>query len=341
MHKNPVARALAAVTVGQAVIVENLVMFPLLEARAGSDLDRGVTTLDYVVLDDAIGTGLAEITELSQQGSVPELRFINRGPHPVLIIDGEELLGAKQNRVVNLTILAPAHSTLTIPVSCVEAGRWRARSKSFASAPRTQYATGRAMRVAQVTRSIVDHGARMSDQAAVWADIAEKSRRMVAITPTSAMESIFNAHAASLDTYVAGCTPADGQVGALFAIGDRIIGFDLFDRATTFRKLMPKLVRSYAIDALDARGLIERGGADLRKKADRRGKATDQESSGFGRADGLAHIIPGFLGAVTAAAQQRATAVGTGTDVRITANGLVGAALIVGDDVVHLGAFCS
>jgi hypothetical protein len=106
------------------------------------------------------------------------LRFINRGPQPVLTIDGEELLGAKQNRVVNLTIPVPAHSTLTIPVSCVEAGRWRSRSKSFAAAPRTQYATGRAMRTGQVTRSIVDDGARISDQAAVWADIASMSARL-------------------------------------------------------------------------------------------------------------------------------------------------------------------
>jgi hypothetical protein len=50
----------------------------------------------------------------------------------------------------------------------------------------------------------------------------------------------------------AGCTPVDGQVGALFAIGDRIVGFDLFDSADTCRKLLPKLVRSYAIDAIDS-----------------------------------------------------------------------------------------
>ena len=55
--------------------------------------------------------------------------MVNRGPKPTLIIDGEELVGAKQNRVVNLTILVAAESELIIPVSCVEAGRWRAKSE--------------------------------------------------------------------------------------------------------------------------------------------------------------------------------------------------------------------
>ena len=62
-------------------------------------------------------------------------------------MDGEELLGAKQNRIVNLTILVAANSELTIPVSCVEAGRWRARSRAFTSAPRTQFVSGRAKRM--------------------------------------------------------------------------------------------------------------------------------------------------------------------------------------------------
>jgi hypothetical protein len=43
------------------------------------------------------------------------------------LLDGEELIGAKQNRALNLTILAPAKQVIVIPVSCVEAGRWHLR----------------------------------------------------------------------------------------------------------------------------------------------------------------------------------------------------------------------
>ena len=151
------------------------------------------------------------------------------------IIDGEELLGAKQNRVVNLTILVAAESKLIIPVSCVEAGRWRAKSSRFATAPRTQYATGRAKRMAQVSRSMADSGARASDQSAIWADIACLSERMHTTSSTSAMEQVFTDHATSIDAYVTGLVPVDGQVGALFAVGNHIVGFDLLDDAGTVR----------------------------------------------------------------------------------------------------------
>ena len=124
----------------------------------------------YLTLDEALASGVDEITEVSEQGSVPDLKFINRGPQPVLILDGEELLGAKQNRIVNLTILVAANSELTIPVSCVEAGRWRSRSRAFTSAPRTQFASG--PRQADGAGDRLDdqrRGDRVSDQSEVWA----------------------------------------------------------------------------------------------------------------------------------------------------------------------------
>jgi hypothetical protein len=76
---------------------------------------------------------------VSEAGSVPELLVKNLAPSPVLILDGEELIGAKQNRIVNLAILVAAGQTLRIPVSCVEAGRWVHRSREFAAAGRARH----------------------------------------------------------------------------------------------------------------------------------------------------------------------------------------------------------
>jgi hypothetical protein len=47
-----------------------------------------------------------EAAEVNETGSVPELKVINRSPEMVLLLDGEELVGAKQNRIVNITILS-------------------------------------------------------------------------------------------------------------------------------------------------------------------------------------------------------------------------------------------
>ena len=58
----------------------------------------------------------------------PSSRSTTRSTSNVLLYDGEELVGAKQNRILNVTVLVAAGATLPIPVSCVEQGRWtRAR----------------------------------------------------------------------------------------------------------------------------------------------------------------------------------------------------------------------
>jgi hypothetical protein len=147
MHSKALAKTLATLTLAPEIRIDNLVMFPLVgDARAESEPS-------YLTLDDSLAAGWTVVTEVSEQGRVPELKVVNRGPKPTLIIDGEELLGAKQNRVVNLTILVAAKPELTIPVSCVEAGRWTMRSRAFSSSPRTQYASGRAKRMQLVHRT--------------------------------------------------------------------------------------------------------------------------------------------------------------------------------------------
>lgn len=71
-------------------------------------------------------------TEVDDEGSVPELRVANLGDLPLLLLDGEQLVGAKQNRILNMTVLVAAHSEVTIPVSCVEQGRWRYQDRRSA-----------------------------------------------------------------------------------------------------------------------------------------------------------------------------------------------------------------
>jgi hypothetical protein len=59
----------------------------------------GERETDYLTLDEALARRSAHIAEISEGGRVPELKFVNDGEMPVLLLDGEELLGAKQNRV--------------------------------------------------------------------------------------------------------------------------------------------------------------------------------------------------------------------------------------------------
>jgi len=94
--------------------------------------------VDWLTLDEA-GDDVV-VTEASGGASVPTLEVSNAGDRPLLLLDGEELIGAKQNRVLNTTVLVDAHSTVTIPVSCVEAGRWAFRTARFAAGGTSLYA---------------------------------------------------------------------------------------------------------------------------------------------------------------------------------------------------------
>ena len=75
-----------------------------------------------------------QIDEVSEGGSVPLVRVTNRGVHDVLFLFGEEIRGAKQNRIANASFLVPARSELVIDVSCVEQGRWGRRGRAGFSA---------------------------------------------------------------------------------------------------------------------------------------------------------------------------------------------------------------
>jgi hypothetical protein len=235
--------AVKNVRVGEPALFRNLAVFPLFGSDAGA--------ADYLTLDEALEQECSEVTEVSEGGSVPELKFVNSGERPVFLLDGEQLIGAKQNRILNLSILVAGGRTIIIPVSCVEAGRWRHRTSRFSSDQSVHYAEGRARKMAQVSLSMGATGQRRSDQSKVWEDIREKSSRFSVLSDTSAMSDIFEKEEARLKDYEQSFQVREGQSGAVFAINGKIVGLDLFDSVETLKKLFPKLLQSYGLDALD------------------------------------------------------------------------------------------
>ncbi len=303
-----ISDTILGVKIGTPKAFRNLTLFPILGGKRGS--------AGYLTLDQALAQKSAHITEVTDAGSVPELKFVNEAKLPVFLLDGEELIGAKQNRVLNLSILVPAGKTLVIPVSCVERGRWRHRSQEFASAPHAHFAEGRAKRMSHVTDSMKVSGQRHSDQGMVWMDIDQKISKLAASSDTSAMSDIFERHTAALEDYVRAFAPEKGQTGIMFGIDGRVTGFDLFDCPTTLRKLYPKLLRSYALDALSTS-----------MAAKKETKAADAASAAR------------FMDRVRRAKLESFPAIGEGEDVRLSARWLTGAALAKQERVVHLSAF--
>jgi hypothetical protein len=296
--------ALSAISLGQPQAFANLEMFPLLAPGSG--------VADYLLLSEAQAQGLVEVTEVSEAGRVATLLLDNRAGQAVFLLDGEELVGAKQNRVLNLSLLVPANSTLEIPVSCVEQGRWQHRTREFACADRTLFSKGRARKAARVSENLRDAGVACSDQGEVWLDIDDMMRKLEVSSSTYAIADAYEHFAAPVEAFVAAMEVSASQVGACFAINGSIRGVELFDSSDTCARLLPKLIRGYALDAINepqAPGASDPG--DVRQ----------------------------FLQAVAASEVDQFRALGEGEDFRFRSSAIAGGALAARDRIVHLCAF--
>jgi len=289
---------------GAATAFEGMTVFPLFNDQ--------LRDKDYLTLDEALEQGLARVIEVSEQGDVPNLLFENLGDSKVLLVDGDELVGAKQNRIVNLSILVAAHTKIEIPVSCVEAGRWSRNSDEFSSAKRAMYSRARASKAEAVTVRMRRSGERYSDQSEVWSDIEACSAAFDVVSPTSSMSDIYESNEQRLDRYKEAFKAQDGQVGALFAIDGKTQGLEIFDSSTTFSHYLERLVSSYALGSL----------ADM----------------GEGR-EAVLSEAENFIASVKQARAEQFEALGEGEDLRLSGDSLAGGALVAEDRVVHLAAF--
>jgi len=284
----------------------NLSVYPLICPDAA--------VLDYLLLDEALEGGVIDIVEVTQGGSVPELKVVNKADKMVLLLDGEELVGAKQNRIVNTTILLAANATTVIPVSCVEQGRWAYRSKTFSSEERVMSPNLRAMKAEQVNKSKKLRNCYASDQSAIWSELSWKAHRMGAQSETSAMADIYEKEMPSIREYVQHFALEDGQAGAAFLINGRLVGIDCFGKQKTFARVFTKLLESYALDAIDW---------------------LEQKEKTVAEGNGVAQ----FLDSVRAARDESSPSVALGTDVRLESEAAIGFALLCDDQMLHLSAF--
>jgi hypothetical protein len=129
------------------------------------------------------------------------------------------------------------------------------------------------------------------------------------------MNAMFKDHSSSLEEFVSAFATVPNQAGAVFATNGSIVGLELFDAATTYQKLMPKLIRSYALDAID---LAESGSVI-----------------------GEAPSVETFLTAVCAAQQQAFPAIGEGEELRISGPKVAGSALLARNRIIHMAVFRS
>ena len=296
----PLQEILHSIKPGAPLVHGALTVIPLLTPSSKE--------VDWVTLEEA-GDDVV-VTEAAGGASVPTLEVSNAGDRPLLLLDGEELIGAKQNRVLNTTVLVGAHSMVTIPVSCVEAGRWAYRTARFAAGGTSLYASLRADKAAQVTDSLRLRGRHQSDQAYIWKSLAARERQLDTQTPMGAMHDVFERH----DPTIAGAREALGaqprQIGSLVYLSGRWVGLDVLGSEGLFRRVWPRLSVGYAADAIG-----------------REGSEPPRDAPGA------------ILEKVPSSPVTRMPAVGLGWEARLDGGFVRGAALIAEERVVHLMAF--
>jgi hypothetical protein len=232
------------VRIGKAVRYKTLSVFPL--------FDGSMTPVEYTLSDEGLGSGAVTVVEVSEAGSVPDLLVDNQGDVPVLFLEGEELVGAKQNRVLNVSVLIAAHSKTKIPVSCVEQGRWGYKSRKFGSSGSHSSSRLRYFLKKSVTRSVMAKRGHRSDQGKVWEEVARQQTALGTSSGTSAMADTFRAYDDDVAEFRKELQYVDGACGLAVAIGNKVVAVDLFDKAATCRKVWQRLLSGYVLDALEA-----------------------------------------------------------------------------------------
>lgn len=272
----------------------------------------GGTSPGYILAAEGFETGLLKVTEVDPGGHVPELLADSQAELACLLLGGEELIGAKQNRILNVDILLRPHGKSRIPVACVEQGRWHYTREDFEVGLHAP-ASIRGRQSRSVRRSLEASATPQADQGEVWDCVEGFLACLDTPSETMAMSDAYQARESDIDGLVKGFTCPEDAVGVIATIDGKFAACDLFDRPGTLKKVWPRLMMGYAADAV------------MRKAMKR---ASGGQGAPFNVLDRLG--------------SQECTVsrgVDLGDDWRFESQDLVGSALVLYGTALHMSAF--
>jgi hypothetical protein len=292
------------IKVGEPIRQRELSVFPL--------FTESESEVEYLLSAEAFLAGTLAVEEISEGGSVPTVLVENKGQTRVLFLAGEEIVGAKQNRVLNTSILIAANSTTRIPVSCVEAGRWRYKCRRFKPGGSSPSSGLRRILTGSVHRSLKRGRGHTSDQRGLWEEVARQQRSLGVVSITGSFSDTVDSCRAEIDGLLEGFEYVEGASGLIVAFGNTIVALDLLDKPATCKKVWNRLLIGPTIDVLELR--VKDECADV----------TDAEN---------------FVGILKSASWEKVESVGEGQEHRTeTATGECGFRLSFHGSTVHASA---
>ncbi len=252
-------------------------------------LDEGLRSGDVVVTEAGNVQGLirrhgAPVVR-NEGAQVNRLVLVNNSKRPLLLLAGEIVSGGKQDRVIGKDRIVPAESDpVDLSVFCVEPGRWVATSEHFGASEAmyggvaggaNSHAPAPMAMMAQPSVRAKAMGDK--DQNQVWAEVRKQQSQMVTVeaaaSPQVATEIARTSSYAKVNENEAVKKQVDAvakpieqnyqslihqlrdrnAVGVVVAVNGRIIWADVFASTDLLEKYWPKLVRSYASEAVVTR----------------------------------------------------------------------------------------
>lgn len=217
----------------------SLIVFPL--TGSSESLPR-CRSLDSALMQDEL-----RLREVREEGDVNRLVVENRGDRPIFLMAGEILKGARQDRVLKHDLWLPADSgEITVAVYCVEHGRWgyKGDKRKFDSSGSISNASVRQAAMSE------------AGQGAVWDSVAATQKANGVASPSGALLVLYEDGRVSrrLDSLVSDLRDLPDELpemnGVAVQIDERIVAVDVFPDRRLLVSLWPKLIRSYALEAL-------------------------------------------------------------------------------------------
>jgi hypothetical protein len=232
---------IGSLVLGKPLRFENLTIIPI------STLSRS-TAISVVTLDEALKRGWLRIREIDD-GEVPRLALDNRSGRTIFVMGGEIVTGGKQDRLIGGdALIRPYARGIEIPVYCVEAGRWTETTSQFST--KQNLGTWALRSNAQASAPAAQEN--------IWGEVEKMQDRAGAPSATGAYQDIYedrelNARLLAVEAGLKNVPRlAAGTVGAICAVGGRVLSMDAFADPSLFERLWPKILRASALSAVTA-----------------------------------------------------------------------------------------
>lgn len=204
----------------------------------------------YKSLAEAINEELVEVTEIDEQGRVQFLKVTNNSDYYILILDGEQLVGAKQNRIVTTTILLDKRVAIQVDVACVEQGRWYDKGPKFADSESLAFVSVRSGNMKSVSYNLKNYMSSRTDQGKIWDDVEECFKQMSINSPTASMYDIYDGKKNDFENYKKHLTMLENQNGFVVFINGKAVAVEYISDTNVFKQNFNKVINSYIYSAL-------------------------------------------------------------------------------------------